>query len=60
MQDAVNALDALDDVWPRGEKPVFISCGEASCDASLLDWSAPDNAAIELPAAALLSARDQT
>jgi hypothetical protein len=41
MQAAVSTLDALSDVWPPGEKPVFISCGQASCDASLLDWSAP-------------------
>jgi hypothetical protein len=34
-------------------KPVFISCGQdRKCDAGLLDWSAPHNAAIELPAAA--------
>lgn len=54
MQDAANALGALDDIWPRSEKPVFISCGSSTCDAGLLDWSAPVNAAIELPAAALL------
>jgi len=55
MRDAVSALDGLTDVWPPGEKPVFISCGPASCDARLLDWSAPGNATIELPAASLVS-----
>ena len=40
--------------WPRSEKPIFISCGRAACDAGLLDWSAPENAAIELAAATLL------
>ena len=55
MRDAVSALDGLTDVWPPGEKPVFISCGPASCDASLLDWSAPQNATIELAAANLIS-----
>lgn len=54
MQDAVSALGTLEDVWPRGEKPVFIGCGHASCDARLLDWSTPENAAIELPAASLV------
>ena len=54
MQDAASALGALDDIWPRSEKPVFISCGDSSCNAGLLDWSTPENAAIELPAAALL------
>ena len=54
MQDAASALGALDDIWPRSEKPVFISCGDSSCDAGLLDWSTPENAALELPAAALL------
>jgi len=54
MPDAVNALSALASVWPQGEKPVFVSCGRTPCDASLLDWSAPENATIELPAAALL------
>ncbi|MQM31110.1 MAG: histidine kinase [Candidatus Accumulibacter phosphatis] len=56
MQDAANALGALDDIWTRSEKTVFISCGDSKCDAGLLDWSAPDNAAMELPAAALLGA----
>jgi hypothetical protein len=57
MPDAVNALDALADAWPRGEKPVFVSCGQSRCDASLLDWTTPANATIELPAAALLGAQ---
>ncbi len=47
MQDAANALGALDDIWTRSEKTVFISCGDSKCDAGLLDWSAPDNAAME-------------
>ena len=54
MHDAANTLSALDDIWPRSQKPIFISCGRAACDAGLLDWSAPENAAIELAAATLL------
>ncbi|WP_291982337.1 HDOD domain-containing protein [Candidatus Accumulibacter sp. ACC005] len=53
MQDAATALD---DIWTRSEKSVFISCGARKIDAGLLDWSAPENAAIEIPAAALLDA----
>jgi len=56
MQDAATALGALDDIWTRSEKSVFISCGARKIDAGLLDWSAPENAAIEIPAAALLDA----
>ena len=53
MQDAVDALNGLESVWPPGARPVFIDCGDG-CDATLLDWSAPQNATIELPATALL------
>lgn len=55
MHDAVSTLHALDGVWPLGAKPVFISCGRTNCDASLLNWSTPENATLELPAAVLLS-----
>ena len=39
MQDAANALGALDNIWTRSQKPVFISCGASKCDAGLLDLS---------------------
>jgi len=52
--DAVNTLSALANVWPQSEKPVFISCGRTGCEAGILDWSAPDNATIELPATTLV------
>lgn len=54
MSDAVSALDTLTSVWPQGGRPLFINCGPSSYDAGLLDWSTPENATIELPAAALL------
>ncbi len=52
--DAVSTLSALANVWPQSEKPVFISCGRTGCEAGILDWSAPDNATIELPATTLV------
>lgn len=52
--DAVNTLGALANVWPQSEKPVFISCGRTGCEAGILDWSAPNNATIELPATTLV------
>lgn len=52
--DGVNALSALAGVWPEGDKPVFVGCDRGGCEAGLLDWSAPDNATIELPATALV------
>ena len=52
--DAVNTLSALANVWPQSEKPVFISCGRTGCEAGILDWSAPDNATIELAATTLV------
>ncbi|EXI66480.1 MAG: HDOD domain protein [Candidatus Accumulibacter adjunctus] len=54
MPAAVMALDSLASVWPMGGKPLFVSCPEATIDARLLDWSAPENATIELPATCLL------
>jgi len=54
MPAAVMALDSLASVWPTGGKPLFVSCQAATIDARILDWSAPENATIELPAACLL------
>ena len=54
MPAAVMALDSLASVWPTGGKPLFVSCPAATIDARLLDWSAPENVTIELPAACLL------
>ncbi len=54
--DAAKALNALSEVWPHGEKMVFINlCGQP-CDVSLLDWPVPDNAILELTSEALLGA----
>lgn len=49
--DAARTLNALADVWPLGEKSLFVGCGNAACDIGLLDWVAPENATIELHSA---------
>jgi EAL and modified HD-GYP domain-containing signal transduction protein len=58
MNMAANTLNALGDVWPQGQKSMFIDCrspdGSVLVDAGLFAWSAPENATIELPSAALL------
>ncbi|HQC79176.1 MAG TPA: HDOD domain-containing protein [Accumulibacter sp.] len=56
MLDATSALTNLEDVWPKSEKPLFLSFGGARCGAQLLDWNAPENAVIELHGDDLVSA----
>lgn len=51
---AAAELDLLADSWP-GERTVFVSLGGVVPDAGLLDWQVPQNAMIEIPAAALAS-----
>ena len=53
-KDAANALGALAEFWPQGEKLVFINCGSTLCDADFLAWPAPDNATIEIHPASLV------
>jgi EAL and modified HD-GYP domain-containing signal transduction protein len=57
MQDAAAALAALGDFWPRGEKLVFVNCGE-TCDSGLLAWQAPENATIEVHSRTLSAASE--
>lgn len=51
---AAAELNQLAEHWP-GERTVFVSLGGAAPDAGLLDWQMPQNAMIEIPAAALAS-----
>ena len=51
--DAAAALAALAEVWPQGEKLVFISCGQTPCDAALLGSPLPANATIEIDSGSL-------
>ena len=70
MKTVVSTLDALADVWPQGQKSLFIDCvGSAEnssaglsttvssifpIDVGLLAWFVPENATLELPGASLL------
>ena len=54
MQAAVTALRSLEDFWPQNEKLVFISLGQVFLDEALLEWQAPANAVIEIPASVFI------
>lgn len=49
---AAAELNRLTEHWP-GERTVFVGLGGVAPDAGLLDWQVPQNAMIEIPAAAL-------
>lgn len=52
MSAAAAALTALAEVWPQGEKSVFISAG-APLGPDLLLWAPPENTVLEIPPYAL-------
>jgi len=56
VMDAVGMLGGMAASWPASAKPVFVTSGRTGCEAAILDWAAPENAAIELPAALLVGA----
>jgi EAL and modified HD-GYP domain-containing signal transduction protein len=56
MADAAATLNALTEFWPQGEKLVFIGCGNAACEAALLDWPVPANATFEVNSASFTAA----
>lgn len=43
-----DALNALTDGWPAGERGLFVSFGAIPMDARMLDWIAPANVTVEL------------
>ncbi len=45
-------LNRLTEVWPAS-RTIFVGLGGVAPDAGLLDWQVPQNAMIEIPAAAL-------
>lgn len=49
---AAAELNALAEVWPN-ERTVLVAFDGHAPDAGILDWQVPDNAMIEIPAAAL-------
>ena len=53
-KEAAQALNALAEFWPQGEKLVFINCGNTLCNSALLEWEIPENATLEIQPAALL------
>ena len=46
-------LEQLNEVWPEAEASVLIAPLDATFDDSLLTWSPPDNAVLEIPTIAL-------
>lgn len=52
MRAAAEGLAALADVWPQGEKSVFISSA-APLSPELLEWEVPGNATLEIESGAL-------
>lgn len=54
MAAAASSLDQLAEVWPVGEKTVFVSLHGSTVGAALFAWPAPENSAIEIGSAAFL------
>ncbi len=53
-------LTALNEVWPESAVPVLVAPLDAEFDDSALEWKAPRNALLEIPANALLDPRTQS
>jgi len=53
-------LEALNTVWPDTPVPVLVAPLDSEFDDSSLQWSAPRNALLEIPANALLEPRTQS
>ncbi|GHU38160.1 hypothetical protein AGMMS50256_37060 [Betaproteobacteria bacterium] len=51
-RDVTSTLENLADVWPTGEKPIFINSGQVPWDAELLEGNMPSSVTLELPGAA--------
>lgn len=52
VASVVEALNALQDVWPT-QYPVFVSLARLVPTPDLMDWQAPANAMVEIPAQAI-------
>jgi c-di-GMP phosphodiesterase len=53
-------LNGLSSVWPRSSKQIFVAPLDAAIDESALDWDAPENAVLEVPAPLLRESIAQT
>src|SRR3974390_1356470 len=53
-------LTEMNSVWPDSSVPVLVAPLDAEFDESALQWSAPRNALLEIPANALLDPRTQS
>jgi c-di-GMP phosphodiesterase len=53
-------LEALNTVWPESAVPVLVAPLDADFNESALEWSAPRNALLEIPANALLDPQTQS
>ena len=58
IASVVEALAAQADVWPT-HHPVFVSLGRLVPTPELMNWTIPDNAAIEIPAQTLAHPQTQ-
>src|ERR1700688_2218402 len=53
-------LEEMNAVWPESAVPVLVAPLDAEFDESALNWSAPRNALLEIPANALLDPHTQS
>jgi EAL and modified HD-GYP domain-containing signal transduction protein len=58
IAEVVETLNGLVDQWPT-HHPVFVSLGRLVPTPALMDWAAPTNAMIEIPAQALAHPQSQ-
>ena len=58
MASVAEALTSQADVWPT-HHPVFVSLGRLVPTPELMNWTIPDNAAIEIPAQTLVHPQTQ-
>jgi EAL and modified HD-GYP domain-containing signal transduction protein len=53
-------LDQMNEIWPESAVPMLVAPLDAEFDESVLQWNAPRNALLEIPANALLDPNTQS
>ena len=53
-KNVLSTLENLQDIWPQGEKQVFVNIGKIPCDATLFNWDFPKNITFEVPSSAFI------